>query len=77
MSRRKLLGRKLGRLLRAIALCVALVLFFYMAIARIFTGVLPDWGLIPIGIGLILFAILLPYDGSEKREQEQDDVPDA
>ena len=71
MNRGKSPSRKLKKLVLAIAGGVTLVLFLYMAIARVFIGVMPNWTLIPIGIGLILLAILFPYDNSEEGKKGQ------
>ena len=67
-------AKKLGL---GIAGAAVLVAFLILAIAKVFIGILPNWFLVPVGIALIVLAVLLPLEERAGPDGDQHDASDV
>jgi len=63
------IGRRIKQWIIAFTTVVMIGILVYVVIYRFIVGVAPHWVLIPIGIALILGAVILPIEDSDNGEQ--------
>jgi high-affinity Fe2+/Pb2+ permease len=62
-------GRRIKRWIMTFTAGVMIAIVVYVVIHRFVVGVTPHWVLIPIGVGLMLAAVILPIENSDEDEQ--------
>ena len=62
------MNRTAKKISLGIAGAAVLVAYLILVIGKIFIGILPNWFLVPIGIALIVLAVLLPLKGPTERD---------
>ncbi len=71
------MNRKTKKLSLGIAGVIVLVAFLVLVMGKAFIGILPNWVLVPIGVALIVLAVLLPLKGPESQDKGQHEAPDV